>query len=68
MSGQAGPNRTPKDETTAVKPVENVIAEHPFLASLKPAHLQVLADNAMRMSYAAGDLIFREGDQRIDST
>ena len=51
-----------KDEVSALKPVESVIADHPFLHSLKPGHLQVLADNSMRMHYDAGQLIFREGD------
>ena len=46
----------------AVKAVESVIAEHPFLRGLKPAHLRLLADSAMRMRYEANALIFREGD------
>jgi len=51
-----------KDETSAVKAVESVIAEHAFLKGLKPQHLQVLADNAMRMRYEPGALIFCEGE------
>ena len=46
----------------AVKAVESVIAEHPFLRALRPAHLRRLADSAMRMRYEADALIFREGD------
>ena len=42
--------------------VESVIAEHPFLRGLKPEHLRLLADSAMRMHYNAGELIFCEGD------
>jgi CRP-like cAMP-binding protein len=38
------------------------IAEHPFLRDLSPDHLRVLADNAMRVQFEAGDFIFREGD------
>jgi CRP/FNR family transcriptional regulator, cyclic AMP receptor protein len=38
------------------------IAEHPFLRGLHPAHLQTLADCAMRLRFNAGDLIFCEGD------
>lgn len=53
---------TPKDESSAVKAVEGVIAAHPFLQGLKPEHLRLLAENALRMRYGAGDLIFREGD------
>jgi CRP-like cAMP-binding protein len=51
-----------KDEASAVRAVESVIAEHAFLRGLKPEHLRLLADNAMRMEYAADELIFREGD------
>jgi len=53
---------SPKDESSAVKPVETVLAEHPFLKGLKPEHLRLLADNAMRIQYQLGELIFREGD------
>ena len=56
-------NPTPaKAESSAVKAVESVIADHPFLRGLKPEHLLLLADSAMRMRYEAGELIFREGD------
>lgn len=51
-----------KAESSAVRAVESVIAEHPFLCGLKPEHLRLLADSAMRMHYEAGELIFREGD------
>ena len=44
------------------KAVESVIAGHPFLRDLKPAHLHLLADSAMRVRFEAGELIFREGD------
>lgn len=46
----------------AVKAVESVIGGHPFLRDLRPAHLHLLADSAMRVRYEAGELIFREGD------
>ena len=56
-------NPTPaKAESSAVKAVESVIADHPFLRGLKPEHLLLLADSAMRMRYEVGELIFREGD------
>ncbi len=38
------------------------IAGHPFLRDLKPEHLSALAECAMRVQYAPGDVIFREGD------
>ena len=44
------------------KAVESVIAGHPFLRDLKPAHLHLLADSAMRVRFETGELIFREGD------
>jgi CRP/FNR family cyclic AMP-dependent transcriptional regulator len=51
-----------KNESSAVKAVASVIAEHPFLKGLKPEHLRVVVDNAMRMHYQPGDVIFCEGD------
>jgi CRP-like cAMP-binding protein len=62
MSTSTNSPTTAKGESTAAKAVENVIAEHPFVAGLKPEHLRVLADNAMRMHYEPGEFIFREGD------
>ena len=35
---------------------------HPFLAGMTPAHLRLLAENAAESHFAAGDLIFREGE------
>jgi CRP/FNR family transcriptional regulator, cyclic AMP receptor protein len=61
MGASANPSDA-KNEISAVKAVESVIAEHPFLRGLKPEHLGLLADSAMRMNYHAGDIIFREGD------
>jgi CRP-like cAMP-binding protein len=62
MSAEQNPRGAVKDEGQAVKAVEKVIAEHPFMRGLKPVHLRLLADSAMRMHYEAGELIFREGD------
>ena len=56
----AGP--TSGDEASAIQAVEATVFEHPFLAGLQPAHLRVLADNALRMHYETGTTIFREGD------
>jgi CRP-like cAMP-binding protein len=53
-TGDAGP--------PAAKTVASVIAEHPFLKGLKPEHQRLLGDNAMRVHYETGELIFREGD------
>ncbi|HXI51507.1 MAG TPA: Crp/Fnr family transcriptional regulator [Candidatus Saccharimonadales bacterium] len=62
MSAPNDSAATGKTEASAVKAVASVIAEHPFLRGLKPEHLGLLADSAMRMRYEAGDLVFREGD------
>jgi CRP-like cAMP-binding protein len=62
MSAPQNPADAAKEEGQAVKAVAQVIAEHPFLRDLKPEHLRLLADCAMRMRYGAGELIFREGD------
>jgi CRP/FNR family cyclic AMP-dependent transcriptional regulator len=62
MSAPAKSKTKVKGETSAVKPVESVIAEHPFVRGFKPEHLRLLADSAMRLRYEAGELIFREAD------
>ena len=54
--------KLPKPETSATRALEETISRHPFVAGLKPEHLQVLADNAMMMHYGTGGIIFREGD------
>jgi CRP-like cAMP-binding protein len=38
------------------------LVDHPFLRGLEPAHLEVLAANAMPVEIPAGEVIFREGD------
>lgn len=53
---------TSGDESPAIKAVEATVFEHSFLAGLKPEHLRSLADNALRIQYEPGDLIFREGE------
>ena len=62
MSASTNTPTPAKAESSAVKAVESVIADHPFLRGLKPEHLLLLADSAMRMRYEVGELIFREGD------
>ena len=39
-----------------------VIAGHPFMQSLQPRLIQVLAESAMERDFAGGEAIFREGD------
>jgi CRP/FNR family transcriptional regulator, cyclic AMP receptor protein len=62
MSTLRNPQSMARGESSAVNTVGSVIAGHPFLHGLKPAHLRLLADSAMRMGYGPGELIFREGD------
>lgn len=62
MNASSNTSTAAKAESSAVKAIGSVIAEHPFLRGLKPEHLRLLADSAMRMHYEAGELIFREGD------
>lgn len=62
MNASSKSEEIAKTESLAVKAVESVIAGHPFLRGLKPEHLRLLADSAMRMRFEAGELIFREGD------
>ncbi len=45
-----------------MKPICSLIAQHPFLAELDPAHLAVLSDYAMERTFADGELIFQQGD------
>ena len=40
----------------------SLVAEHPFLAGMKPAHVNILSECAMETEFAEGQLIFREGD------
>jgi CRP/FNR family cyclic AMP-dependent transcriptional regulator len=41
---------------------EAMALDHPFLKDLSPAHLQILADNALPAHFEAGEVIFREGE------
>jgi len=45
-----------------VKSLATLIAEHAFLAGMKPAHLDVLGDCAMQTQFPKDQVIFREGD------
>jgi len=44
------------------KSIESVLAEHPFTRGLKLEHIRALTDNALRMHYEPGQIIFCEGD------
>ena len=46
--------------------IEPLLAQHPFLKGLDPAHLKLLVSCASNMTYEPGDFIFREG-QDADS-
>jgi len=38
------------------------VAEHPFVAGMKPAHVEILCECGMQTEFLDGQLIFREGD------
>jgi CRP-like cAMP-binding protein len=42
--------------------LETLLAEHPFLSGMRPQHLRILADAAMKRDFSAGESIFREGE------
>lgn len=42
--------------------IETIIADHPFARGMKPAHIRMLAEFAMEMTFSEGEQIFREGD------
>jgi CRP/FNR family cyclic AMP-dependent transcriptional regulator len=44
------------------KPLDTMIAEHPFLKGLSPEHLKILTDCAMLSEFTEDQLIFSEGD------
>ncbi len=45
-----------------MKPIRSLIAQHPFLAELNPAYLDILSDYAMERTFQDGERIFKEGD------
>jgi CRP-like cAMP-binding protein len=44
------------------KSLAETLARHPFLAGLRPDHIRILSQNAMRVAYEPGESIFRETD------
>jgi CRP/FNR family transcriptional regulator, cyclic AMP receptor protein len=62
MNTQSNPSEPTGAPPTASDAVETVIAGHPFLHGLAPAHLRLLADSAIRTQYQPEDFIFHEGE------
>jgi CRP/FNR family transcriptional regulator, cyclic AMP receptor protein len=46
-----------------MEPVEQLLAEHPFLKGLAPEHLQALAKCASTRQFAADEFLAREGEE-----
>ena len=61
MSSIASHKATPSFQKGVI-PLAEVLGAHPFLAGMKPEHLEVLCNCAMRMEFTADQVIFREGD------
>lgn len=40
------------------------LQQHPFVKDFQPAHVERLAQLAREVSYGAGELVFKEGDER----
>jgi CRP/FNR family cyclic AMP-dependent transcriptional regulator len=53
---------TQTNESTALRPLETAIAQHPFLQGLSPKHLKTLAEVAMFTDFTEGQLVFSEGE------
>ena len=51
----------PKTESPNSLPLYQLIAQQPFFAGLKAAHLQLLTDSAFERKFEAGQVIFTEG-------
>ncbi|MFZ1221548.1 MAG: cyclic nucleotide-binding domain-containing protein, partial [Chthoniobacterales bacterium] len=47
---------------TAIEPMTTRVALHPFLAGMNRTQLALLTDCAMLIHFAAGQVIFREGE------
>src|SRR5258706_12210270 len=45
-----------------LKPSEAALAAFPFLSGMRAEHLRILADSAMEVEFAPGQLVFREGE------
>lgn len=45
-----------------MKTLTTSVAEHPFVAGMKPAHVDLLCASGMHTEFLEGQLIFREGD------
>jgi CRP-like cAMP-binding protein len=49
-------------ETMMALELLHILADHPLLKDLDPAHLQFLADYASELSFEAGQYILQEGE------
>lgn len=49
-----------------MKYLKAIINEHPFFHGMKPEHLELAAQAAREVKFAAGDVIFREGECAAD--
>lgn len=47
---------------TVAQSLEDMLAEHPFFKGMKPEHLRIMADAAMKANFEAGQVIFSKGD------
>jgi CRP/FNR family transcriptional regulator, cyclic AMP receptor protein len=55
-------SRSPESKEVEPPVVANDLAAHPFTSGMSPEEVSFLAGNAMRVSYPAGQTIFREGE------
>lgn len=53
---------SPSGISVADQPLETLLENHPFVKGMKPEHLRILLDSAMKARFDKGELIFREGD------
>ena len=42
--------------------LENIVAAHPFVRGMTPAHIRILSECAMLTRFAAGEVVFHEGE------
>lgn len=45
------------------KPLEEILAEHPFLEGFKPEHVRKMAELALEVQFGRDQIIFREGQE-----
>ena len=47
----------------AAESLERILGEHPFFGGMEEPYLQLFVDCASNVRFAAGDMIFREGEE-----